>query len=88
MKFYSLKIFKKCETDSISKTLMEESRKLINSLQANLKHEEALFENERNQLYEFIEKLSLDFQDVADKNSIKIEIPSIFWFKKMHKIFL
>lgn len=73
-----MKIFKKCETDSISKNLMEESRKLINSLQANIRYQEALFENERNQLHEFIDKLSLDFQDIADKNSIKVEIPSNF----------
>lgn len=61
--------------------LKEESRKLINSLQANLKHQADLSENERNQLYDFIEKLSMDFQDIADKNSIKIEIPSKQDFK-------
>lgn len=72
-----MKIFKKCETDSMSLSLKEESRKLIDSLQSNLQHQADLFENERNQLYEFIEKLSLDFQDIADKNSLRVEIPSI-----------
>lgn len=38
--------------------------------------QEELFENERNQLYDFIEKLSLDLQEIADKNNIHVEIPS------------
>lgn len=72
----------------ITLNLKDEYRKFIDSLQANLKMQAELFENERNQLYDFIEKLSLDLQDIADKNYIKIEIPSKFiYFVLFYKNF-
>ena len=71
-----MKIFKKCETDRLTYLMKEESRNLISSLQANLKSQGESFENETNQLYDFIEKLSLDFQDIADKNNLNVQIPS------------
>lgn len=40
--------------------------------------QEDLLKNEKNQLYEFIEKLTLDFKDISDKHDLKIEIPSKF----------
>jgi len=52
----------------------------VDSLQANLKLQTELFENERNQLYDFIEKVNLDFKDIADKNGINVEIPSKIFF--------
>jgi len=69
-------MFKKCETDQLYVEMKEESRKLINRLQYNLMKENEVFENERRQLYEFIEKITLDLQDIAEKNKLKIEIPS------------
>jgi len=58
--------------------LQEQSKKVIESLQTNLKMQEDLLKNEKNQLYEFIEKLTLDFKDISDKHDLKIEIPSKF----------
>jgi len=84
-----LKIFKKCETDALSINLNQESRKLIDSLQLNSRHQATLFDNERNQLYDFIDKLSLDFQDISDKNNLNIEIPSkSYMFIYLHLIYL
>lgn len=58
--------------------MQEQSKKVIESLQTNLKMQEDLLKNEKNQLYEFIEKLTLDFKDISDKHDLKIEIPSKF----------
>lgn len=41
----------------------------------NLQSEE--HENEINQLYDFMEKLKIDMQEIFDKNNLRIEIPSI-----------
>lgn len=73
-------MFTKCETDQLYLEMKEESRKLINKLQYNLIKENEVYENEKRQLYEFIEKITLDFQDIAEKNKLKIEIPSKFIF--------
>ncbi len=59
--------------------MKEESRKLFNKLQYNLIKEKEEFENEKKQLYEFIELLTLDLQDIAEKNDLKIDIPSKYF---------
>jgi hypothetical protein len=59
--------------------MKEESRNLINSLQDKIKKQTESFENEKNQLYDFIEKVSLDFKELAEQNNIKMNIPSKFF---------
>ena len=57
--------------------LKEESKKLVKCLHTNLKNQNDAFLNEKNQLYEFIEKLSSDFDELLKNNDIPVQVPSI-----------
>ena len=70
------KLFKKCDSDKFSLILKDESKKLVSCLHLNLKNQSEAFENEKNQLYDFIEKLSTDFEDLFKKSNLSVEIPS------------
>lgn len=57
--------------------LKDESKKLVSCLHQNLKNQNEAFINEKNQLYDFIEKLTSDVEELLKINNIDAEIPSI-----------
>jgi hypothetical protein len=58
--------------------LKDESNRLVSCLHLNLKNQNEAFIHEKNQLYEFIDKISLDYEELIKKYDINdIEIPSI-----------
>ena len=57
--------------------LKEESKKLVSCLHRNLMNQNEAFLNEKNQLNEYIDKLSLDFEELLKNNDINVQIPSI-----------
>lgn len=50
--------------------LKDESKKLVSCLHLNLKNQNDAFCHEKNQLYEFIEKITSQFEEVIKKNEI------------------
>lgn len=66
--------------------LKDESKKLVSCLHQNLKNQNEAFINEKNQLYEFIEKLSVDFEEICKKNEINVEIPSKILLKFINSL--